>query len=274
VLLCDTVTAGTPAFAASPLVTEVDAFISCPTPEGGPTFRSRYVKTSMHRWVKGPFLFLDLDILVRGDLSPVFALDCNVAAATNHSTDLPAQSIWHVEEELFATMGWQRDRRHYLNSGVVYFSGSPGAHAVGEAWHAAWSASIARSGKHYDQPAFNAALFQAGARVQVLPHAFNAQVANAPAAARNAVIWHFFASVDTADLFEYNTLVQQVQQRGELDLAGVQRMLKAPHPWRRRSWPDDVVAASLMREGKLRKWHRSWFKGARTRALREWWSDR
>ena len=39
------------------------------------------MKTRLREIIEGPFLFLDSDTLIRGDLSPIFFLDTDIAGA-------------------------------------------------------------------------------------------------------------------------------------------------------------------------------------------------
>jgi len=77
-----------------PLVTEVDNWLPLRTPAGESTYRNRFVKTALRSVINGPFLFLDSDVLVRGDLSELFRTDCDVAGARNHSQGRLSQQIW------------------------------------------------------------------------------------------------------------------------------------------------------------------------------------
>src|SRR5688572_16579930 len=55
-----------------PLLLEADEVLTFDTPPGTPEFRNRFVKTNLRNLIPGKFLFLDSDILVRGDLAPLF----------------------------------------------------------------------------------------------------------------------------------------------------------------------------------------------------------
>lgn len=270
-LLCDERTLGRQEVRSSPLLAEVDQVISVRTPDGDPAFRSRHMKTTMRRQVQGDLLFLDLDVIVRGGLDEVFCARGAVAAAVNHSLPTIEEQVWSVTEEMFGTMGWQHHPAYYLNSGVVLLRDQPEVHVLCEDWHRKWQDSWKRTGRHYDQPALNAALHHSGVSVVVLHDRFNAQFRMAPSVARDAVIWHYYASEKTDYLTAYGRELTRLQDGGEFDLVEVRRLVSASHPWRRHSFLDDLVADHAMRLGRLDKWHVEWFKGQRWKALRSRW---
>lgn len=274
VLLCDHVTAGSAAFANGPLPREVDEVVVDQTPESTSLLRSRHLKTRMRQLVNGPFLFLDIDVLVRGDLSEVFKLDCDVAAAVNHSTDDPSRQMWEKHQQVFDMMRWARDEQHYLNSGVVFFNDTPAALKAGASWTTAWYESMRRTGKHYDQPAFNAALTSSGAHVAVLPHTYNAQIASEPSSARDARVWHYYSSGGTDEVFQFHVEAQRLMRTGSFDRRRLERTVAAKHPWARTNITDDIVAQNAIRNGGLSAWHRQWFLRSRISAVKTWWRNR
>jgi predicted homoserine dehydrogenase-like protein len=51
------------------LLAEVDKVVVSETPAGSPEYRNRHAKTRLRQLIEGPFLFLDSDTLVRGDVT-------------------------------------------------------------------------------------------------------------------------------------------------------------------------------------------------------------
>lgn len=268
VLLCDTRTAALPGVVDGPLAAEVGTVQVVDTPEGNGTFRSRWLKTQVRQLVSGPLLFLDLDVLVREDLSPLFALDADVAAAINHSRNDPERQIGRVARAFFSDTGWPRDPQRYLNSGVLYLADSPAAQALGALWHARWKEALATTGRHHDQTVLNSVLVGHEARLYVLPHRYNAQFTAEPSVARDAAIWHYYASEEVDVITAYGAELQRLLAGGALEEDRVRRLIAAPHPWRRRSFLDDRVAEHVMRLGLMPPWAAEWFRGNARPALR------
>lgn len=86
-IVCDAVSGRALRYSADPLLDEVDDIFISDTPDGSPGYRNRHVKTRLRQIMEGLFLFLDSDTFVRGDLSPIFSLDADIAGARNHSRD-------------------------------------------------------------------------------------------------------------------------------------------------------------------------------------------
>lgn len=124
-LACDSDTATNLEKNKDPLLKEVDDILVIETPAGVPGFRNRWVKTSLRRYVTGPFLFLDSDILVRGDLSPVFAVPADLAAAANHSLERLEDQIWSEDRDFLNKMSWQTSDQVYVNGGVIFYNDTP-----------------------------------------------------------------------------------------------------------------------------------------------------
>ena len=142
-----------------PLLDAIDEFVSCDTPEGDPGYRNRHVKTRLRQIIEGPFLYLDSDTFIRGDLSPIFSLDTDIAAACNHSQNELVDQVWEQDAETLASMNWRVGKKPYINGGVLFYNETPSAHRFASRWHQKWLASVEHCARHRDQPALNAATF-------------------------------------------------------------------------------------------------------------------
>ena len=71
-----------------------DQFITVPTPDGEPTFRSRWIKTQLCRYVEGNILNIDADTLVRGSLADLQHLVSDFGAVANHNGATLSEQIW------------------------------------------------------------------------------------------------------------------------------------------------------------------------------------
>ena len=147
---------------------------------------------------------------MRGNLSEIFALDCDIAGACNHSREVVAEQVWEKDREALEAIGWEIGKETYINGGVLFFGDTAGACRLADEWHRRWSES-SRSGVYFrDQPALNSALHAIKPRLVVLPDRFNAQFMETPEAAINADIWHYYSSVRDPDLAAPTVLVQNV----------------------------------------------------------------
>src|SRR5262249_47308262 len=110
-----------------PLLNEIDELVICDTPEGNKEYRSRHIKTRLRNIIEGPFLFIDSDTLVRGDLSPIFSLDTDIAAASNGSRDEFSEQLFESDAQIIALMKWPLGKRTFLNSGVLFYNDTANA---------------------------------------------------------------------------------------------------------------------------------------------------
>lgn len=214
-----------------PLRREADDWLAIDVPDGPAEIRNRHVKTILRLQLDGSFLFLDSDVFVRGDLNELFALDCDIAGAANHSHDSIAGQIWDNDRAMLKSMGWEIGDEVYLNGGVLLFNDTRKAHSLAAEWHHRWSESSRQENYHRDQPALNSALHAVRPNLRVLPHRFNAQIFKAPEVAVDAVIWHYYSSTRRPAMTTYDALVQNVLHSGHIDPEDVRRISQCPHPW-------------------------------------------
>lgn len=259
VIVCDAQTHSNIERTGDPLRSEVDQWLVRDTPDGPPVFRNRFLKTSLRAWLDGPFLYLDGDTVVRGDIGALFEPDTDIAVAPNHSQDDIGRQIWSGDREFFARMGWPIGGRPFVNGGVIYLNDTPAARAFSAQWHQFWLASVA-VGVTRDQPSLNAAIDATRPRVRLLPHRYNAQCRMNPAVAIDAVIDHYYSARAGAPAAAQR-LAEQLVRGAVLESGAVRDLVQREHPWIRRSWLDDLVAARIKRRGVIEDADVFWLDG-------------
>jgi lipopolysaccharide biosynthesis glycosyltransferase len=251
-----------------PLLEEVDEYLLCETPSGDANFRNRYIKTSLRKVINGPFLFLDSDTFVRGDLSPLFALDADIAVAPNHSRDTLDEQIWEKDAAILKATGWRIGTDTYFNGGVIFYNDTPKALQFSENWHHLWELLFKQRKYYRDQPSLNAALSKSPATVKVLPHKFNAQIQTSPAVAVDAIIWHSYSSNGSRPSTAFEAIAQKVLNEESLDLIGIKSIISRRHPWRQNSLIDNWIANMLIKKGSPDCAALIWLKGQRKKAIK------
>ncbi len=269
-LVCDDVSGRALKSACDPLLDEVDELLTSEAPEGDASYRNRHIKTRIRHIVEGPFLFLDSDTFIRGDLSPIFLLDTDIAGAANHSQDQFEKQVVSWEIEGLRAMGWAIGQEIYVNGGVLFYNDTSYSYRFSSLWHQKWLYSYERLGTHHDQAALHSAIFETTPRFAILPHVFNAQVKVAPHIARDAVVWHYYASSFGIAITSFEVLVERLLRGEKLCSNSIAEMIHRPHPWRRESWLDDLVAWRMGHNGALDAGYNSWFQGRRIRAVSYW----
>lgn len=232
ILVCDSASKSALEKCEHVVLTECDSVISIPTPEGPPVFRNRYVKTSLRQHLSGPFLYLDADTVIRGDLSEVFKTTASFAAAPNHSGSGDPAEMPFDERENFELLEWTLPTKYYVNGGVLFFADSAEAHKFGEMWHQKWLASVAKTGRFRDQPSLNSALADSEVSFAWLANCFNAQVDVRPVFAPDAIVWHLYSSNEKIALKTvFDEYILRLQKGKELTDNSIKRLCKQQHPW-------------------------------------------
>lgn len=214
VIACDTSTYANLQYHKSRLFSEADSIQSFHTPEGGPSFRSRFIKTQLGRLVDGPFLFLDCDTVVRGSLAPLAAMNVDVAAAPNKSGDTLDEQMNDQDLTLAPEFG-SALHQPFVNSGVIFYGGSHASVSLANTWHQTWLANFNVTGLYYDQAPFNFCLNTiAGLNYSTLDHAYNFQYyfksTSELILASKARIWHAYSSLDPYALDRFIFTCRQV----------------------------------------------------------------
>src|SRR5262245_20224280 len=164
--------------AQSPLLQVVDRIVRVETGDGDNRYRSRFVKTTMRRWVDGDFIFLDSDTLPVAPFDSLLHRRGAVVAALDWNTYPEDQYFPKLTGSIYQQLGWTCPVPYY-NTGVLMLREQPEVIAFAEDWHRRWQLGV-KLGCLNDQPAFNSALHENGVKVELLPKAFNAMVHHAP----------------------------------------------------------------------------------------------
>lgn len=224
---------------------EVDEWISCETPNREAVFRSRYLKTSLRQRIGGDFLFLDVDTIVRGDLSPVFQCAEDFAGAPNHSRERLDEQIWTGDQAILDEMRWETGQAFYMNSGVLWVADTEGAHCLYKQWHANWLASQERVGDCRDQPALNTALLATNVSVARLAARFNAQIGAFPPVAKDAVVWHYNCSLGWQEKSRIDHLLASIMQDNAVNVESLRKLMESQRLWPAPFWKGPTGRAMI-----------------------------
>lgn len=247
-LACDATTLRSLQNSRSRLLDEADAAWAVATPDASPTRRNRFVKTQLGVLIDSPFLFLDSDTVVRRPLAPLMPVGTDIAGAANHSRDNLDGQLWAEDVSHIEKMGW-RIPPTYINGGVLFYAGTSGSTAFATAWHRLWLESVISTGRDRDQSSLNQAVLISQARLNVLPHACNAQIKVTPSAAKDAAIWHYYVSNgDPADT-DFAAECLRVSPDTNIDPAAVRRLVEAELPWPTTTLLQRFVIGRLLRRG-------------------------
>jgi hypothetical protein len=269
-LVCDEVTAAALPGRADALTACVDQVRMVQT--GMPTAveRSRFVKTSLRQVVPGDFIFLDVDALPVRPFRQMIDRVRDIGAVpdcgpqtTDRLSFKAAARVYFSRPQLpqrvqtvFAQMGWDFPPRHYLNSGVMVFRDTPGAHRVGGLWHQRWLQCRAQ-GVMQDQFALARALDEAGTHVVELPRRFNGMIGTFPWYANRAAIFHFFThgKGQPAEGTVLAEMIERYESTGTCDEGLIDRLLQSKYPWRTRT-VRKLIASGVYHDALCHAWHK------------------
>ena len=214
-----------------PLLKELDhCIVVDQIPSEDPLFINRYIKTQVLKWVDPPFLFLDSDILVRGSLQELFALNTDIAVVNNNHGKHIEEQLWQDDAVIFAKMSWPIPR-HYYNGGVVLYQNSDAAKAFSDSWFRFWKDSYDLTGRFRDQPSLNHALDEFQGRVRTLDYRYNHQFRMGGGPTDQSIIWHFYDSGKSKNKTRYQKEVQSILKGKKLSCKRVQKMIDQAEPW-------------------------------------------
>lgn len=257
-VVCDTETDRAIRAANDPLPGEVDEWVAGESPPGDAAFRNRFLKTSLRERISGEYLFLDSDTIVRDDLTPLFQMGGDLAAAPNHSREDFSAQIWEGDRAILREMAWTIGGEFYVNGGVMWVSESEGARRFYRLWHEKWRSSQIRLqaqggagagrgspaaksgvdliGASRDQPALNAALFESGARCVRMACRYNAQIISNPLSVRDAAVWHYYYSLQYQAHSRIDGLIRETIRTQRVDGGRLRDLIETQSLWRRPFW--------------------------------------
>ncbi len=235
-IVCDAETHRALRRANDPLPGDADEWLVCDTPPGDGAFRSKFIKTSLRERVAGPYLFVDVDTIVRDDLAPIWRAPGDIAGAPNHSREDLATQIWAGDQAMLDEMQWAIRPTFYMNSGVMLATESEGACRLYRLWHEKWQTSQRQLQDSRDQPSLNAAIRETNVECTRLAVRFNAQIGANPVVVRDAAIWHYNSSLEWQSYSHIDDLVRRTVQTGAVDVANLKELMESQALWSRPFW--------------------------------------
>ena len=158
--------------------------------------RSRYLKTTLRRNVKGDFLYIDTDTVVTRDLSEIDNLKIEIGAVLDRHIKIDKHIYQKKIKKDVSAVGLKISdlRNCYYNGGVIFVKDTPLAYELYDLWHKYWNDSRV-NGKSIDQPALAKANKDCNYPIQELNGIWNCQLSdNFINYLADAKILHYFAS--------------------------------------------------------------------------------
>jgi hypothetical protein len=169
-----------------------DELSSIETPVGNATFRNRWIKTQLCKFISGPCLYLDADTLVRGPLNELPSIVTDFGAVANHNGLDKKHQLWAEDAKEMSKMNWLPELAFFPNGGIFFYHSTEATSRFFRLWHELWQKSFEKLGRGRDQPAFYTALSGARLHLTEIPANYNWQVVYNPKDWLQARILHFY----------------------------------------------------------------------------------
>ena len=207
------------------IVTEVDI-------EGeNNAFTSRLIKTQLRKFVKGDYLYVDIDAVPVTELSSVFSLDTDLAMAHDHNVPPEKFIFYDYEREIFDKTGWPLPKR-YFNSGVMLVKDTQKVRDFFDCWHSLWQQNR-KLGLHKDQPPMHEAIRQLDMKVHALGPEWNLLVGLQKGfGGKKPRVYHYSTiQFETRQDTYFHELVKKLKNSGHLDVVLLDKIITTKYPW-------------------------------------------
>lgn len=153
---------------------------------------SRFIKTSLRKYVKGDFLYIDCDTIVYKEIikNKISRIGHICAVYDAHTTfqENPYRLLCIKQGKL---LNWPVEQENeYYNSGIIYVDSSPISDSFYELWHSLWKEGLQHNIR-MDQPSFSKANFMMGYVVSPLPPTYNCQLKHGFRGMNEVIILHY-----------------------------------------------------------------------------------
>ena len=157
---------------------------------------SRWIKTSIHHYVSGGFLFIDCDTIVTQKLENSFPLDIHIGAVldTHVTLDKHHLSKNFQKEDISTHFVSSLKTNTRFNGGLILYIDHPQANNFFEKWHSLWLQGL-KKGCSQDMPSLNQANYELNNIITELNGEWNCQIShNGLPYLSKAKIIHYYAT--------------------------------------------------------------------------------
>ena len=203
----------------------VNEYIVVPVEDSVPSIaKSRYIKTSMRKFVKGDFLYIDADTVWN---TPICETDFthDVMGVLDGHCLLAEHPLKKGIEEDFKKVNYNPEVDKYVNGGVFFSKDSEVSKKFFDLWHEKWR-ETSSSGYFIDMPSLNYAVKQVCDSFALLPDTYNVQISRSWEYFSDAKIIHFFTGWQN-DYFESPYLFQKKEFWKEIRKNGLSEFVLA-----------------------------------------------
>lgn len=205
--------------------------------------RSRWLKTSINKYIEGSFLFIDCDTVICDSLKEIEGYENGVYCVLDKHLELPnhrnSKTIKYNTKQLGFSAAFEFDK--HFNSGIILFIDCKESQDLFNKWHELWKYSY-KNKILIDQPAFNEANLKLNKIIKELPGIWNCQISDngLPYLSESKII-HYFASnlvrYKSPYIFADKEIYKKIRTN-ELSMSNIEKLLENPR-------------SSFLRESKI-----------------------
>lgn len=142
-----------------------------------PKIRSRELKTSIPKYVSGPFLYIDTDTVICDTLEEIDNLTLDVAGVPEGHVEFDKNLFrTKILNNIKSLFNYDASHHpHWINGGVIYCSGNEMAVRFYQQWHDNWEYTTFNKGISQDMPGLLMAEVKTNIRINELDGCYNAQ---------------------------------------------------------------------------------------------------
>ena len=183
---------------------------------------SRWIKTSIHQYIQGEFLFIDCDTIITENLEYNFQDTVKIGAILDTHVTLDHHHLRNhfLKEDRKAGFSSSLKSNIRYNGGLIYCRNNALAQEFYEKWHSLWIEGL-KKGCSQDMPSLNQANYELGNIIAELDGEWNCQIShNGLPYLVNAKIIHYYAtslnSVEPAYKLASTEILSCIKSTGEL----------------------------------------------------------
>ena len=182
--------------------------------------KSRYLKTSIPKFILGDFLYIDSDTIITSSLKKIESCEFEIGAILDRHSIFSMSTAKNVITYNAKKMGYvpAYDDKHF-NGGVMLFRRNSRTLDFFANWHNFWLENTKR-GFSLDQISLAQANYLSNGIIRELPGIWNCQVESGAKFLNDAKILHFFSSVQGENrphLLMRKTFFEKIKTNGVTD---------------------------------------------------------
>lgn len=156
--------------------------------------RSRILKTSVRKYIKGDFLFIDTDTIIVKPLYDIDLIEADIAACWDTHAPFLLNPYRRMCLEHGKKLKWPIDKEEiYFNSGVIYVKDSKIAHEFYDLWNKNWFDGCKKK-VFMDQPSFAKTNYMLNHPIKTLDDIWNCELKHGIRFLKDAFIVHYLCT--------------------------------------------------------------------------------